>query len=419
MKRISLLIVSITLSMVCIGQVKPEKFLGIATIANDSAYYARQAEVWHGEILKNPKNETAWKYYYMASHYVTWFQDEEGTEEHPLDHIMQEMGKAIPDTYTYNYCMYRETRLEDGGDTYADKALKMLPKEKDFFDYDIWTTYLFLHNRIDELRPIAKAYYNSGIYSKYVLESSSNELAALEPNAIYVGTADIDFIPKLLLIYGKGERSDVNLVLGGAALLDEDHLDYTLKSLNIDEPFEIEIDEDFASLFESDEELDEYMASYSYYTYDTVHFIYKFIMSRTGRPMYFSRFSNKEHYPWYNYLDGDGFALRYRNSSTMVNINEVVEIIKTNCEEKYNLDFLRRPTKDEAWISCETLAGMWVEVLDWLAVKYKKDGDTKKLKSTTDLLRTIYEGMGYTSEEVDNMMQETEDFIEDNQVVLK
>jgi len=412
MKKNFLAIALSIISTLCVAQVKPEKFLGIAVNEEDSVYYANQAEAWHNEIKQNPRNETAWKYYYMASHYEAMYQ--EIYDSGMMDSLMEDMSKHIPGTYTYYYCKYRESRGESIAKEYAEKALQMLPADKDFFDYDNWVAYLFFQNRTSELKQLAKEYYNSGIYSDYVLESSRNELAGMERNAIYVGTTDMDIIPKLLLIYGNEEHTDKSIIKGGSDLLDSDFQDLTFKHLGLNEKFEIEVDEEFASQFENDEELDEYMGAYKYDSYDTIHFIYKFIMDHTGRPLYFSRMNLMGYEPWIGNLMGEGFALKYHKLSEGVTKSNVLEKLKYNCENVYKMDFLKRRVVDERCNCCYSFASIWNDVLSWLCVKYKKDGNEKKFKETNELMRSIYEGMDYDDFQIKELMELLDEFMEDN-----
>ncbi len=411
MKRISFSIVLSMVSLVCLAQPKPEKFLGIAAVQQDSVYYANQAEAWHNEILKNPKDETAWKYYYMSKYYLTWFEEESEESINPMDVIMDEISKNIPDTYTYYFCKYRETRRNDDNKEYADKAISLMPAEKDFFDYDNFLFYLYFHNRMDEMRKMAKDYYNSGIYSEYILESTRNELAEMEPNAIFVGKTDIDIIPKLLLIYGNNEFTDKSIIIGGDFLFDDHYLEQTFKNLGIKESFEIEVDEDFASQFEDREELDEFMAGYEYYSYDTIHFIYKFIMSHTNRPMYFSKININSWDPSYDYFNDEGCAFRYRSSDDALSLEDCLEKIKNNYENVDKLDFLKRHSVDERWTGCITYAMIWARVLEMAAVKYKIDGNTTKYEETISFIKDINKGMGLDDSESDEQIQSTLDYI--------
>ena len=48
-------------------KVELENIVSPTKVEYDSVWYARQAEGWAKEIKKNPKNEYAWRNYYLAT----------------------------------------------------------------------------------------------------------------------------------------------------------------------------------------------------------------------------------------------------------------------------------------------------------------------------------------------------------------
>ena len=54
-------------------------------VKHSAEWYKTQERLWKAEIDKNPKNEEAWKNYYKAVRYQSWF--DESTEHLSLIHI--------------------------------------------------------------------------------------------------------------------------------------------------------------------------------------------------------------------------------------------------------------------------------------------------------------------------------------------
>ena len=111
-----------------------------------------------------------------------------------------EMRQAIPDTYTYNMCAYMAIKLGHGegtdGDSYAEKALSMLPDDMCLKDYNEWVCYLAMKGQEQRMSQMAKRYFDSGFYSETVLRYSYNELQGMDEGGIYLSSGDAAIIPK-------------------------------------------------------------------------------------------------------------------------------------------------------------------------------------------------------------------------------
>ena len=123
------------------GQTKgevPQKVETPVKIRQSVDWYKVQERLWKAEIDKNPQNEEAWKNYYCAVRYKGWYEDIPNQAE-TLTAIIENMGRAIPDTYTYYVSrFYNSNHAEDSPDML--KAIKMRPDAVD--DYPTFISYL-------------------------------------------------------------------------------------------------------------------------------------------------------------------------------------------------------------------------------------------------------------------------------------
>ena len=78
----------------------PQKVETAVKVHQSAEWYKVQERLWKAEIDKNCKNEEAWGNYYRAVKYRSWSEYIPDINER-LDTIVEEMEKAIPDTYTY------------------------------------------------------------------------------------------------------------------------------------------------------------------------------------------------------------------------------------------------------------------------------------------------------------------------------
>ena len=211
MKRVFVCIALVTLSIGAIAQTKAVKIESPIVSEKDFVWYTEQKEAWKALTQKNPTNETAWLNYYNAAHYMSWFQQEDSTAKQ----VVHEMEQIIPNSYTFNFCAYRESVQGKGyGDhkKYAEAALAKLPDEMQFFDYDNWVCYLAMQGDEVRMKPLAKRYFDSGIYSEAVLRYSFNELAGMDENSIYIANGDAAIIPKWLIQEGMGMHKDETIL---------------------------------------------------------------------------------------------------------------------------------------------------------------------------------------------------------------
>jgi hypothetical protein len=363
MKRTMFLLASLIAVMTAKAQ---EQIESIIIAEHDSAYYAQQAQLWQQEVKKRPQDGNAWRNYYQAAFYET-FYTRDGYAH--TAQIVDEMEKAIPNDYTYYVCRYKQGGGMQEHFDYAEEALKRLPGKMGFFDYDMMTSYLMM--RFDEVRlsELAKRYYESGLYSPGVLQYNYNELQGMDEGGIYFGNGDACLIPKILLQYGKGVHQD-KLVVCLPFLAIPDYRNKLLTRLGIDPT------------------LYQYEQPQSEDDYDRQEReLVDLIISHTHRPVYFSTFnSEKVNAPWQKNLYNEGLTLRYSPTKY-----DNMAVMRRNVEERYQLEYLLEQFCPDHWIVAERLLTNYTQRLKDLLFYYKKH-DTNRYKW---LMRRLMSGIDH------------------------
>lgn len=127
-KRAFVLIAALTIACSLSAQTKAARIESPIVSEKDFVWYVEQKEAWKVLTQKDKTNETAWLNYYNAARYMSWFQRADSTAKQ----VVREMEQAIPASYTFNFCAYRESVQGKGyGDPkkYAEAALSMLPDD--------------------------------------------------------------------------------------------------------------------------------------------------------------------------------------------------------------------------------------------------------------------------------------------------
>jgi len=333
----------------------------------DFVWYTEQKEAWKAQTQKDPTNETAWLNYYNAARYMAWSHQEDSTARQ----VVREMEAAIPDTYTFNYCAYRESASGKGyGDpkTYAEAALTKLPDDLQFFDYDQWVCYLAMQGDEERMKPMAKRYFDSGIYSEAVLRYSYNELRGMDEGGIYIGNGDATIIPKWLIQEGMNMHKDKTIVCASFLVLKE-YREWLFKKLGIDLPTLKEP--------QSAEDYD-----------DNEVTLINAIIGKYGSKVYFSPLNsyNVNNY-WKNNLYNEGLLLKYSAKSY-----DNLAVKRRNVEERYMMEYLLVSFRPD-WTAGQRLSANYAVLLGDLLPYYKKH-DQKRYDW---LMRLLVSGITNTS----------------------
>ena len=333
----------------------------------DFVWYTEQKEAWKAQTQKDPTNETAWLNYYNAARYMAWSHQEDSTARQ----VVREMEAAIPDTYTFNYCAYRESASGKGygnPKTYAEAALTKLPDDLQFFDYDQWVCYLAMLGDEERMKPMAKRYFDSGIYSEAVLRYSYNELRGMDEGGIYIGNGDATIIPKWLIQEGMNMHKDKTIICASFLVLKE-YREWLFKKLGIDLPTLKEP--------QSAEDYD-----------DNEVTLINAIIGKYGSKVYFSPLNsyNVNNY-WKNNLYNEGLLLKYSAKSY-----DNLAVKRRNVEERYMMEYLLVSFRPD-WTAGQRLSANYAVLLGDLLPYYKKH-DQKRYDW---LMRLLVSGITNTS----------------------
>jgi hypothetical protein len=364
------------LSMSAMAQTKAVRVESPIVSEKDFVWYTEQKEAWKAETQKNPTNETAWLNYYNAARYMSWFQQADSTAKQ----VVREMEQTIPDSYTFNFCAYRESMQGKGyGEPkkYAEAALAKLPDEMQFFDYDNWVCYLAMQGDEVRMKLLAKRYFDSGIYSEAVLRYSYNELAGMDEGGIYIANGDAAIIPKWLIQEGMGMHKDKTIVCAPFLAVKE-YRDWLCKKLGVVDPIHEE----------------------PYWTDESCNALLQAVINKYGSKVYFSTTTPSETMePWKSNLYNEGLLLKYSKKPY-----DNLAVKRRNVEERYMLEYLLVSFRPE-WTAGQRLSANYAVLLADLLPYYAKH-DQKRYDW---LMRLLVSGVTNTSldeEHKQNILQQ-------------
>lgn len=342
-KKIVMSVIAFAFAIGAMAQTKAVKIESPIVSEKDFMWYVEQKEAWKDIATKNPQDETAWLNYYNAARYMAWYQQEDSTARQ----VVREMEAAIPDSYTFNYCAYRESVSGKGygvPKTYAEAALAKLPNEMQFFDYDNWVCYLAMQGDEARMRPLAKRYFDSGIYSETVLRYSYNELAGMDEYGIYIANGDAAIIPKWLIQEGMGKHKDKTIVCMPFLAVKE-YRDWLCRKLDIVDPIHEE----------------------PYWTDESCRALLQTIIDRYGSKVYFSTTTPASiSDPWKQNLYNEGLLLKYSKKPY-----DNLAIKRRNVEERYMLEYLLVSFRPE-WTAGQRLSANYAVLLADLLPYYAR-----------------------------------------------
>lgn len=376
MKKVIVCMALMTLSIGAMAQTRAMRIESPIVSEKDFMWYTEQKEAWKALTQKDPTNETAWLNYYNAARYMSWFQQEDSTAKQ----VVGEMEAAIPNSYTFNFCAYRESVSGKGyGEPkkYAEAALAKLPNELQFFDYDNWVCYLAMQGDEVRMKPLAKRYFDSGIYSEAVLRYSYNELAGMDEDGIYIANGDAAIIPKWLIQEGMGMHKDKTIVCAPFLAMKE-YRDWLCKKLGVVDPINEE----------------------PYWTDESCNALLQTIIDKYGSKVYFSTTTPSETMePWKNSLYNEGLLLKYSKKPY-----DNLAVKRRNVEERYMLEYLLVSFRPE-WTAGQRLSANYAVLLADLLPYYAKH-DQKRYDWLIKLLVSGVKNTSLDDEHKQNILQQ-------------
>ena len=368
-KRTFVFIAALAIACSLSAQTKAVRIESPIVSEKDFVWYTEQKGVWKEAVERNPRDENAWLNYYNAARYVSWFQQADSTAKQ----VVHEMEAAIPNSYTFNFCAYRESVQGKGyGDPkkYAEAALTKLPDEMQFFDYDNWVCYLAMQGDEARMKPLAKRYFDSGIYSEAVLRYSYNELAGMDESGIYIANGDAAIIPKWLIQEGMGIHKDKTIICASFLAVKE-YRDWLCKKLGVVDPIHEE----------------------PYWTDESCNALLQEVINKYGSKVYFSTTTpSSTMEPWKNNLYNEGLLLKYSKKPY-----DNLAVKRRNVEERYMLEYLLVSFRPE-WTAGQRLSANYAVLLADLLPYYAKH-DQKRYDW---LMKLLVSGVTNTSLDEDH-----------------
>lgn len=192
---------------------KAEPILSFATNPQAISWYKQQVKAWEKEIEKDAKDENAWHNLFKAqrliSRHDTLDKRKGKDREKEMVEILEDMKRAIPNTYTYNYCMW----VFHGNDmqyySYLEKAVAIDPERKDHIDYMI--NIGEMERNLKQRNEYSLKKIKTGQMSPGLMYYNYNTIIGLEKNAILLTSGDNDTYP-VWALQAKGIRTDIKVI---------------------------------------------------------------------------------------------------------------------------------------------------------------------------------------------------------------
>lgn len=341
-------------------------------VKHSAEWYKTQERLWKAEIDKNPKNEEAWRNYYKAVRYQSWFDENTDYYREKAEHIMQEMAKAIPDTYTM-YIMDYYYKSDVDAAPNMKKAIQMRPDNVEM--YPDYVSYLMQTGDEELMADILKRWYNSGTYSPSLLNYAYNELSGMKANSIIFVNGDSPTYSKLLVQYGKNLFEDIDVICM-SLLWSSNYRKLMCERLSIP---------DFEPIpqISSQEEADKYTDQMMLH-----------IIKHTRRPaVYFSSLMNVPSFK--GKLYSEGLVMRYSEKPY-----DNLAIKRKNFEENYLTDYLRESFLPESYpVSANKFNLNYIPCFKSLLDHYKQTGNTTRYNELRTLMLRIVEQVDIPDEE--------------------
>ena len=374
MKKFILLIALSLFSLISlqINAQKPEKVVSIVRAVKDYEWYKTQSQAWKKVLEKEPKNEEAWIYYYTATrmarlaNYQEW-QKLQNKDFEPLEQIIENAEKQIPNTFTINYLkVYNYSSFSEKGNEALENCKKTDPNSLRILP-DLVTQAIV---NFDEknLTTLCTRWYESNEMPSELLSFNYNLLMSVEKDAILFVQGDNDTYPCYVLQYGLNIRKDV-LVINASLIQTEEHQKEICKKLNI-KPMKA----DSSTLFDEAK-------------------ILQYITKNHGnRPVYFACTMDTKYYK--NMQDSTymvGLTFKYSTEDF-----DNVAIMRKNFEQIYQLDYLKNTFSFHTSSSVvDQINSCYIPMFIKLYEHYKNSGDKEKAEKVKSLAMILSQRMKY------------------------
>lgn len=360
----------------CLPAQETEEVRSIIVEQHDSAWYARQAKAW-GEVTKaEPGNENAWRNRYEATRYWVGM----GTAE--AKSVLAEMAQAIPGSFTYHLCAYRDDPSPDSEQ--GEQLVRTLPQTGvRGEDLNAVLAYLLVRgeafaggSRAELVGNLLHRQWEEAFYPEKILRFSYNQLQGMADGAIYFANGDTDVFCKMLLQQVSGVHRD-KLVVCTSFLFFPTYREALFRALQI-EPIP---------------ERGRKPTAEDQVTYPGE--VAAYVAEKTGRPVYISPWNVNYAQDFRAKLYNEGLVLRYSPQPY-----DNVSAAKRAVEEKYRLDYLTEPAfrPQVEWQGSMGTQLNYVVMLGGLLKEYRADGNELQARRLERALRAVVEGASLSEE---------------------
>lgn len=201
----------------------PEKILPKTLVIKSLNYYTTQANAWTEEVSRDSHKADAWFNLYAASNYA------QATPAR-LRQIVDDMSKAVPDTYEWLVVKGWNEGLQRSARPYLDQAFIRNPENPEVYSLLQFTSELDL--KTEQRQEFSRRLFNSDRISSSLLNYSYNVLMSVEPSSILITEGESTTVPLFVLQDVFGIRKDVG-ILNLDLLGNEEYLNRKLGGLGL------------------------------------------------------------------------------------------------------------------------------------------------------------------------------------------
>jgi len=230
-----ILSVTIPFSLFCASDKdQPETVYSVIYVQKPNAWYIKQADLWKARIVKNSQDTQAWRNYYNAVRYARFTETIHSKEKRQkLNEIIEEMGKSIPNTYTYYYLKHKND-AKVGHIEFLQKAYEIDPTQPELYS-DFVGHYEYVGDE-KKMQEFLEKWYHSHDLAPGLLHYNYNVLMSTSQNALLFTNGDNDTYPVWMLQRVKKVRPDITILNTSLMMAEKPYLDRKLmeKGIKID-----------------------------------------------------------------------------------------------------------------------------------------------------------------------------------------